>query len=139
MTRWARLLAYCPALLGVCLHTELIGRVWVLWLTSKGSRTRVERANRITRGWNVTLTHLTMTLFDARLDVRGDLPAGRFIVVSNHQSAADVAILPWVLRRLNLKFVAKEKCGRHTPSRPVVATAAYSPPRMCLPPAGIRT
>ena len=44
--------------------------------------------------------------------MRGTVPPGRYIVVSNHQSTADIAILPWALRRLNVKFVAKEELGR---------------------------
>jgi len=116
ITRWVRLATYFAALLGVCLYCEVIGRVWCVWLAPKGSTTRVRRANLVTRHWNVVLTNLTMALFNARLDVRGEIPPGRFVVVSNHQSTADVAILPWALRTLNLKFVAKEQLGRYIPT-----------------------
>jgi 1-acyl-sn-glycerol-3-phosphate acyltransferase len=51
-----------------------------------------------------------------RLDVRGTVPPGRYIIVSNHQSTADIAILPWALRSLNVKFVAKEELGRGIPT-----------------------
>ena len=107
---------YFAAMLVVCLYCEVIGRVWSLWLAPTGSKTRVRRANRVTRHWNVVLTDLTLKVLRARLDVRGELPPGRFIIVSNHQSMADVAILPWALRSLNLKFVAKEELGRHIPT-----------------------
>jgi 1-acyl-sn-glycerol-3-phosphate acyltransferase len=110
------MLTYFVAMLAVCLYCEAIGRVWTLWLAPKGSKIRVRRANRVTRHWNVVLTELTFRLLGARLDVRGELPPGRFIVVSNHQSTADVAILPWALRSLNLKFVAKEELGRYVPT-----------------------
>src|SRR5471030_1487803 len=85
-------------------------------MAPSGSQARVRRANRITRHWNVVLTELTLRLLGAKLDVHGHVPAGRFVVVSNHQSTADVAILPWALRSLNLKFVAKEQLGRFIPT-----------------------
>ena len=114
--RWVRVLTYFAAMLIVCLYCEVIGRVWSLWMAPAGSKTRVRRANRITRHWNVVLTDLTLKMFGARLVVRGELPRGRFVVVSNHQSISDVAILPWALRRLNLKFVAKDALGRYIPT-----------------------
>src|SRR5471030_3173956 len=116
VVRWIRLITYFGAMLVVCLYCEVIGRVWSLWLAPRGSKTRVRRANRVTRHWNVVLTELTLKVLGARLDVRGELPPGRFVVVSNHQSTADVAILPWALRSMNLKFVAKEELGRHIPT-----------------------
>ena len=116
IVRWIRVLAYFAALLIVCLYCEVIGRIWTLWLAPKGSKTRVHRANRITSHWNVVLTDLALNVLGARLDVRGECPSGRFVVVSNHQSMADVAILPWALRRLNLKFVAKQELGRYIPT-----------------------
>ena len=116
IVRLVRVLIYFAALLAVCLYCEAIGRVWSLWLAREGSKTRVRRANRVTRHWNVVLTTLTFKVLGAHLDVRGEVPPGRFIVVSNHQSTADVAILPWALRSLNLKFVAKEELGRFIPT-----------------------
>jgi 1-acyl-sn-glycerol-3-phosphate acyltransferase len=116
LTRWPRLLAYFVAMLVVCLYCEVIGRIWTLWLARPGSEARVRRANCITRHWNVVLTELTFKLLRARLEVRGQVGPGRFLVVSNHQSTADVAILPWALRSLNLKFVAKEQLGRYIPT-----------------------
>lgn len=44
------------------------------------------------------------------------MPPGRYVVVSNHQSTADIAILPWALRSLNVKFVAKEELGKYIPT-----------------------
>jgi 1-acyl-sn-glycerol-3-phosphate acyltransferase len=64
----------------------------------------------------VVLTRLTLDLLGGRLDVRGDVPRGRFVVVSNHQSTADVAMLSSTLRDLNLKFVAKQQLGRWIPA-----------------------
>jgi 1-acyl-sn-glycerol-3-phosphate acyltransferase len=116
LAHWLRVVAYFAAMLIVCLYCEVVGRVWSLWLAKAGTPARVRRANRITRHWNVVLTELTMRMLRARLDVHGELPNGRFLVVSNHQSMADVAILPWALRSLNLKFVAKEALGRYIPT-----------------------
>ncbi len=113
---WGRLGVYFVAMVVVCLYCEAIGRVWCLWLTRKGSRARVHRANRVTRHWHVILTNLTLRLLDSHLEVRGVVPPGRYIVVSNHQSTADIAIIPWALRTLNVKFVAKEELGHGIPT-----------------------
>jgi len=114
--RGARLGAYFSALLAVCLYCEVIGRVWCHWLARPGSPQRVTRANRLTRHWHVVLTELTLRLLDCRLDVRGTVPPGRYIIIANHQSTADIAILPWALRSLNVKFVAKEGLRRGIPT-----------------------
>jgi 1-acyl-sn-glycerol-3-phosphate acyltransferase len=112
----ARIIAYFVGLLIVCLYCEVIGRVWCLWLTPKDSGTRVQRANLVTRHWHVVLTELTLRVLGARLEARGKVPAGRYVVIANHQSLADIAILPWALRSLNVKFVAKEELGRGIPT-----------------------
>jgi 1-acyl-sn-glycerol-3-phosphate acyltransferase len=114
--RWGRLSLYFAAMLAVCLYCEAIGRVWCLWTTTKDAKTRVRRANLVTRHWHVILTELTLRLLGSKLDVHGTVPPGRYIIVSNHQSLADIAILPWVLRTLNVKFVAKEELGRGIPT-----------------------
>jgi 1-acyl-sn-glycerol-3-phosphate acyltransferase len=114
--RAARLCVYFAAMLAVCLYCEVIGRVWCMWLAPAGSQTRVRRANRLIRHWHVVLTRLTLDVLGGRLDVRGEVPQGRFVVVSNHQSTADVAMLAATLRDLNLKFVAKQQLGRWIPS-----------------------
>jgi 1-acyl-sn-glycerol-3-phosphate acyltransferase len=116
LARWGRLAIYFVAMLLVCLYCEVVGRVWSLWLTEKGSAARARRANLVTRHWHVVLTELTLTLLDSRLDVRGTVPEGRYIVVSNHQSIADIAVIPWALRTLNVKFVAKDTLGRGIPT-----------------------
>ena len=69
------------------------------------------RFNALVRRWGAFTTWLTLHLLDARLDVCGRTPPGRFIVVSNHQSTADVAILIATLSTLNCKFVAKRTLG----------------------------
>jgi 1-acyl-sn-glycerol-3-phosphate acyltransferase len=70
----------------------------------------------VTRHWHVVLTELTLRLLNCRCDVRGTVPPGRYIIVCNHQSTADIAILPWALRSLNVKFVAKKELGRGIPT-----------------------
>ena len=116
LARWARLTVLFAGLFAVCLYCEVIGRVWSLWLTSEGSQARSRRANLVTRHWHVVLTELTLRVLGCRLDVRGTVPSGRYIVISNHQSTADIAILPWALRSLNVKFVSKQELGRGIPT-----------------------
>jgi 1-acyl-sn-glycerol-3-phosphate acyltransferase len=114
--RAARLVVYFPAMAIVSLYCEVAGRIWCKALAPAGSPDRVRRANRVTRHWNIVLTRLTLWAFKARLDVRGTVPPGRFIVISNHQSIADIAILASSLAGLNVKFVAKEELGRGIPA-----------------------
>lgn len=116
LARWGRLTLYFAAVLGVCVYCEVIGRIWCMWLAPDGSRTRVHRANIVTRHWHVVLTQLTLRLLGAQLDVRGTVAPGRYLVVSNHQSTADIAILPCALRSLNVKFVAKAELGHGIPT-----------------------
>jgi 1-acyl-sn-glycerol-3-phosphate acyltransferase len=116
IARGARLVAYFAGMAGVSLYCEVLGRTWCNLLAPPGSPERVRRANFVTRHWNTTLTRLTLWAFKARLDVRGDVPPGRFIVVANHQSIADIAVLASSLRSLNVKFVAKEGLGRGIPA-----------------------
>lgn len=114
--RWGRLAVYFLGLVIVCLYCEFVGRVWCLWLAPKGSSTRARRANLVTRHWHVVLTELTLRVLGCRLEVRGEVPPNRYVVVSNHQSTADIAILPWALRSLNVKFVAKRELGWGIPT-----------------------
>lgn len=116
LERWGRLTVYFTCLAIVCLGTECVGRLWVMLPTRPGSAARVRRANRVTRAWHATLTELTLRVLGCRLEVRGQVPPQRCIIVSNHQSTADIAILPWALRGLNVKFVAKEQLGRGIPT-----------------------
>lgn len=116
IARVVRLAAYFTAMAGVSLYCELAARVWCTWLAPAGSPERVRRANRTMRHWSSRLTQLTLWAFRARLDVRGDVPPGRYVIVSNHQSIADIAILASSLSTLNVKFVAKEELGRGIPA-----------------------
>ena len=110
-----RLLVYFFALSFVTIYCDLIGRVWCLAVTPRRSPARVRRANALIRHWNVVLTRLTLTLLNTRLEIRGQVPAGRFLVLSNHQSTADLAVISAALSELNLKFVAKAELGRGIP------------------------
>lgn len=111
-----RLLTYFICLSLVSIYCELIGRVWCLAVTPRRSLARVRRANALVRHWNVALTRLTLSLLNTRLEIRGQVPAGRFLVLSNHQSTADVAVISSALSGLNLKFVAKAELGRGIPA-----------------------
>jgi 1-acyl-sn-glycerol-3-phosphate acyltransferase len=116
LVRVARLAAYFTGMALVSVYCELAGRVWCKWLAPAGSPEQVRRANRTMRHWSIRLTRLTLWAFKARLDVHGTVPPGRYIIVANHQSIADIAILASSLRELNVKFVAKEELGRGIPA-----------------------
>ncbi len=113
---YARVIVYFAAMLAVTICGEVVGRVWCLWLAPRGSEARVRRANIVTRHCGVVLTQLTIKVLRSRLEVRGEVPQGRYVVVSNHQSTADIAILTCALRGLNLKFVAKKQLSRGIPT-----------------------
>ncbi len=113
---WLRVIAWFGALAVVSAWAEIVGNVWCIWMTRRGSRARVERSNRLVTWWGSTLTDLVFRLLGAKLVVDGTVPPGRYIVVSNHQSTADIAILISVLRPLNCKFVAKRQLGRGLPA-----------------------
>jgi 1-acyl-sn-glycerol-3-phosphate acyltransferase len=115
LARGVRLVVYFTAMAAVSLYCEFLGRTWCRLATPE-SPIRVRRANEVSRFWNTTLTRLTLWAFKARLDVRGEVPPGRYIVVANHQSIADIAILASSLHGLNVKFVAKEDLGRGIPA-----------------------
>ena len=114
--RWLRVFAYFLALLAVSLWAELIGHVWALWPTRRNSPTRIRRGNFTIWQWGCQLTRLTLSVLKSRLDVEGRVPSGRFVIVSNHQSTADIAILIWALSPLNCRFVAKKELSHAMPS-----------------------
>jgi len=43
-----------------------------------------------------------------RLEADGEIPAGRFLIISNHQSTVDIPLLFSIFRGKNLKFVVKK-------------------------------
>ena len=118
--RWLRVAIYFAAMLAVSMWTEIIGHVWGMWPTRRGSRERVLRCNFAMKQWGMVLTKLTFSVLKSRLDVVGRVPLdmrpGRFIIVSNHQSTADIAILIWALSDLELRYVAKEELGHGLPA-----------------------
>jgi 1-acyl-sn-glycerol-3-phosphate acyltransferase len=116
LDRAVRLIIYFAGLAFVSIYCELIGRIWCLALTSKRSPIRVRRSNALMRHGSVVLMRLTETILNTRLEIRGHIPEGRFLVVSNHHSPADIAVLSSALSKLNLKFVAKTQLGRGIPT-----------------------
>jgi 1-acyl-sn-glycerol-3-phosphate acyltransferase len=95
---------------------DVIGHFWCLWPTRRGSPERVARSNWIVRTWGGILFRLTTGWLRAGMVRHGDIPPGRFVVVSNHQSTADIAILIATLEGLECKFVAKRQLGWGLPS-----------------------
>ena len=124
LERWARVGAYFSALAVVFAYSEVIGNAWCIWLTRPGSLARVRRSNWLVRHWGATLCDLTMRVLRSELDLRGTVPPGRYVVVSNHQSTADISILIWTLRGLNCKFVAKRMLGWGMPAVSVALAKA---------------
>jgi 1-acyl-sn-glycerol-3-phosphate acyltransferase len=114
--RVARCLAWFLALGVLSLWCEVVGHVWCLWPTRRGSPRRVERSNWIVRVWGRSLFRLTTSWLKAGMVRHGVIPPGRYVVVSNHQSTADIAILIATLEGLECKFVAKRQLGWGIPS-----------------------
>lgn len=118
--RWARLTVYAAGFLAVFAIAEVRIWSWSLRGIRPGSDRWMGAVNRLTRWWGDRLFGLTCRVLKARLIVRGAVPHGRFVVLANHQSTADVAILIANLAPLNCKFVAKRVLGRW---KPAVSTA----------------
>jgi 1-acyl-sn-glycerol-3-phosphate acyltransferase len=114
--RRARVLLYFLGLTAVCLYTELAFIFWAQGWSLFDPAGRRRRFNVLTSQWGYWLCELTRRVLKARLEVRGEIPPGRFVIVSNHQSTADIAILFWVFRNRNCKFVAKKSLGRGKPA-----------------------
>lgn len=107
---------YFAALVAACLYYEAALRIWAIGFSWVDPAGRQRRFNTLIRQWGVLLCELTLKLLKTELDVVGEVPPGRFVVVSNHQSTADIAILIRVFRSRNCKFVAKRELGRGKPA-----------------------
>lgn len=120
----ARVGAWFVALVGISLWSEVVGNVWCIWLTRRRSQARVRRSNALVKMWGGSLFDLVVDWMQARLVLTGSVPEGRFVVVSNHQSTADIAILIRALAPLNCKFVAKRGLGWGLPAVSVALARA---------------
>jgi 1-acyl-sn-glycerol-3-phosphate acyltransferase len=107
---------YFVLLIPVFLLFELAFRIWAIGFSLFDPAGRVRRFNTLTRSCGILLTRMTMGLLNARVEVVGEVPPGRFVIVSNHQSTADITILFWVFAAKNCKFVAKRQLGRWIPT-----------------------
>lgn len=114
--RRIRAAAYFLSFIPVFLGFELVIRGWALGWSRLRPAGRRDRFNRLIHLWAEVLRWLTERLLLARIERRGDLPEGRFVVVSNHQSTADIVFLISALRPLNCKFVAKRELGKWIPT-----------------------
>lgn len=116
LERWLRVLVYCVCFAAVFAYAEVAGSLWAIRFTRPRSPTRVRRSNTVYRHWGCALYWLTIRILGARLDLRGEVPPGRHVVISNHQSTADIAVLMANLRPFNCKFVAKRMLRHFIPA-----------------------
>ena len=67
--------------------------------------------NPLVRFWGVTLFGLGKLLDGGQVQVTGFAPekAKPYLVLSNHQSIIDIALLFWVFRKTHIKFVMKKE------------------------------
>ena len=72
--------------------------------------------NRLIATWGRAVSGMNRAINGVRIDVEGRVPEGRFIVVANHQSTADIPVLFEVFRDKNLKFVVKKELVRWIPA-----------------------
>lgn len=107
---------YFVLLLACCLYIELGFQVWAIGWSKIRPAGREHRFNVLTRQWGWFLCELTLRLLRTELEIVGEIPPGRCIIVANHQSTADIAILFWLFRDKNCKFVAKRELGRWLPA-----------------------
>jgi len=105
-------LGFVPIFLGI----ELGFRLWAMPLGPERDAERVRRFNLLTRWWGCSLTWLTRRVLDVDLEVRGAKPDGRFVILANHQSTADIVFLITAFAPLDLKYAAKKSLGRWIPS-----------------------
>ena len=76
---------------------------------------------RVTKTWAAAVFGLARFFLGLRVRIEGAVPsAGRYLVVSNHQSSLDIPLLISTLRALDLRFVAMEPLRR---GHPVISAA----------------
>jgi 1-acyl-sn-glycerol-3-phosphate acyltransferase len=107
---------YFPLLIGYSLFIELLLQVWALGWSKIRPAGYKHRFNVLKRAWGAGLCELTLQLLRTELEVVGEIPPGRFVIVSNHQSTADIAILFWVFYDKNIKYVAKRELAKGVPT-----------------------
>jgi 1-acyl-sn-glycerol-3-phosphate acyltransferase len=71
--------------------------------------------NWIISFWGATTCRLARWTTGLRVELEGRIPPGAHIIVSNHQSSADIFLLFEVFREKNLKFVVKKQLLRWLP------------------------
>ncbi len=107
-------------LLAVLLH-GLLFEIWLRIVIGRryggDARTKIAALNRVIRLWGVTSFSLVRALLGLHVRIEGGSPrAGRFVVISNHQSSLDPSFLATAFPALNLKFAAKEELRRGKPA-----------------------
>jgi 1-acyl-sn-glycerol-3-phosphate acyltransferase len=113
--RWLRVAVYFLVFFPSFLVFDLLLRTWATGFGFGGEALRRRRINAVLKVWARALTWWTTRVMAVRIDVRGAVPPGRFVVVSNHQSLTDIPFLMWALQPLNLKFVTRADLARGIP------------------------
>lgn len=106
----ARAITTLLGVLVIALVLEVWLRIWILPIYKASRGSYVDGFNGIIRAWGVSTWWVTRVCLGLKVKVEGNVPdSGRYVLITNHQSSTDIPALMSVLRRLNLKFVAKEE------------------------------
>ena len=119
--------------LAVVCHVYRFVLILVPGVVSRRYRRRYYRTlwNVVIRFWGRSVYALCRFVAGMRsVVVEGTVPAGRCVVVANHQSTADIPVLFEVLRDKNVKFIVKKELLR---SIPFASTAMSLEPRQPTP------
>lgn len=85
-------------------------RFLILFWYRRDEARRSAVVNTVTRLWGIWSFAAVRITLGLRVVVEGKTPvAGRYLVISNHQSSTDIPLLISQFRKLNLKFVAMEE------------------------------
>src|SRR5262245_17535471 len=112
----------CYAALEIVCRVAVVTSVTIPSALLPGYARRFHRPlwNALIRFWARGTWALARGLMRLRLEARGDVPEGRFLVVANHQSTVDILVLFHLFDGKNLKFLVKRDLLR---SGSIVATA----------------
>ena len=127
---WLRVAAGGFAVIAAALAIDLWLRVFVLLAYRNDAAKRIAAFSRATRLWGDVLFAAARWAVSLDVKIEGHVPeAGRFLIVSNHQSSLDIPFLITTLRALDLKFVAMEQL-RH--GKPVISLVLRHGGSVCV-------
>jgi 1-acyl-sn-glycerol-3-phosphate acyltransferase len=109
VVHWIRTILAMSVFAVVALLVEVWMRLGILPWHRRDSPSWHRAWNGSARRWGVWTFEVARVFLGLKVEVEGEIPtSGRYVVVSNHQSSIDIPALIYVLRRLNLKFVAHD-------------------------------